>query len=358
MDRLDRFWKLSIIAMGIIAIVMALNAVETIFAPLALALVAGVVLSPVTDYFERAGYSPVFGALFGLVATLMIIAGLALVFQPVVAQLVDQAPKVWSDMQETIHMVRGLLKGLSDVSDDVSNAIVPEANAASTVAAEGETVALPTVTDAIMVAPAIVSQILVFAGALFFFLLTRREIYDWAAMHLADNTDRGRTAVRLREAERHVSRYFVTITAINAGLGLATGAALQAMGLPGGMLWGVVAFLMNYIVYLGPAIFVLALLFAGVAAFDGSMALAPAATFLLFNGIEGQFVTPTLVGRSVALNPLLVFLSLIFGIWLWGPLGGIVAIPLLLWVLVLGGALTFPRRTADEGTSPATEPAE
>jgi predicted PurR-regulated permease PerM len=140
---------------------------------------------------------------------------------------------------------------------------------------------------------------------------------------------------------------------INAGLGAATAMALQAMGLPGGLLWGVVAFLMNFIVYLGPAIFIVALLFAGVAAFDGGMALAPALTFVVLNGIEGQFVTPALVGRNMALNPLLVFLALIFGIWLWGPIGGIVAIPLLLWVLVLNDGLKAPTPAAEPTPAPA-----
>jgi len=84
-----------------------------------------------------------------------------------------------------------------------------------------------------------------------------------------------------------------------------------------------------------------------VAQFDGAMSLAPASAFVILNTIEGQFVTPTLVGKHMAINPLLVFLALIFGIWLWGPIGGIVAIPLLLWGLVLNDSLaTRPSRPA------------
>ena len=96
-----------------------------------------------------------------------------------------------------------------------------------------------------------------------------------------------------------------------------------------------VAFLVNFLLYLGPSIFVVVLLFAGVAAFDGRLAVLPAVGFLLLNGIEGQFVTPALIGRTLRLNPLVVFLALVFGLWLWGPVGGIVAIPLVLWGQVL-----------------------
>ena len=341
------------IAIGAILTVAALDHVENIFAPMVLALTAGIVLSPMTDFWEKSGLSPIFGAMFGLIFTLGVVAALGLVFQPIIAQMVDQAPKVWADMQTTIETVRGLMRGLSEVSDDVSNAIVPEANAAPA-AASSDSVALPSVTDALMVAPVVVSQVLVFAGTLFFFLLTRKQIYEWVASHLAPKTERARLAQRLSEAERHVARYFLTITMINAGLGVATAAVLQLMGLPGAMLWGILAFLMNFVLYLGPAVFATALLFAGVAAFDGGMALAPAACYLAINATEAQFVTPALVGRHMALNPLLVFLSLIFGIWLWGPIGGIVAIPLLLWVLVLNDGLHIKA----EPTAAAETPAE
>lgn len=338
MNRLERLSRVSLIVLGVIGFFAALYMLSSIFAPLALALVTGVVLSPISDFWERTGLSSAVGALVSLVLALAVAAGLVLVFQPIIAQLVEQAPKVWSDLQETIKLVRGLLRGIADVTGEVANAIADDAGAASA-PDTGASVALPTVTDAVMAAPAILSQMLIFGGALFFFLLTRKEIYDWAALNLSRHGDRRQTAMKLRSAERHVSRYFLTITMINAGLGVACAVVFQAIGMPGAVLWGVMAFLVNFVVYLGPAVFVVALLFAGVARFDGALALLPAATFVVFNGIEGQFVTPALVGRNLSVNPLLVFLSLIFGIWLWGAIGGIVAIPLLLWVLVLNDML-------------------
>lgn len=338
MDHLDRLAKISVVILAVIAVFAVLDALEGIFAPLALALVAGVVLSPLSDFWEARGYSSVVGALVGLGAALALIASFALILQPIVSQLFDQAPKVWSDMQETINTIRGLLQGISDVTDDVSDAIAPEADGApATEAAPGSTegMDLPTVTDAVMAAPAILSQILVFGGTLFFFLLTRVEIYDWTARLMPSRGERVELAQKLRHAEREVSRYFVTITIINACLGATTAGVLQVLGMPSAILWGFVAFLLNFVVYLGPMIFLVALLFAGVAVYDGGLAIVPALSFLVLNAIEGQFVTPALVGRNMAINPLLIFLALIFAIWLWGPIGGIVAIPLLLWVLVL-----------------------
>jgi predicted PurR-regulated permease PerM len=342
LDKTERLAHYAIITIAVIVVIAAMNLGEAVLAPLALALVAGVVLSPLSDFWESRGYSPVWGALVGLAATLLVAGTLVATFQPVVARLVDQAPKVWSDMQEVVHSLRHLMRGLSAVSEGVADAIAPAPHGAAPSATTEDSVVMPSVADALMAAPAILSQILIFAGSLFFFLLTRSEIYEWVARHLSTSCGQVELAQRLRRAERHVSRYFLTITLINAGLGAITAAVLQLINLPNAMVWGVVVFIVNFVVYLGPAVLMTVLLFVGVAEFDGLLALMPAAAFLTLNTLEGQFVTPALVGRHMAINPLLVFLALIFGLWLWGPIGGIVAIPLLLWVLVLNDAIRAP----------------
>jgi predicted PurR-regulated permease PerM len=99
---------------------------------------------------------------------------------------------------------------------------------------------------------------------------------------------------------------------------------------------------MNFILYLGPACVAVALLVAGIVVFDGPTVLLPPALFVGLNLLEGQFVTPMLVGRHMSVNPLLVFLSLVFWLWLWGPLGGFIAIPLLIWSLAIAGQLGHP----------------
>ncbi len=339
MDKTARLAHYAMILVGAVALLALLHYASDILAPIALALVAGVVLSPLSDFWEDRGFAPLWGALLGLVLTLAFVASLILVFQPIVAQLVEQAPKVWSDMREVVGGLRGLLRGLSEVSNEVASAIAPEANAAPAAGSGEEAMPLPTVTDALLAAPAVLAQILVFAGTLFFFLLTRAEIYGWTSLRLSQHGERAAFAHRLRRAERNVSRYFLTITLINAALGVITALMLRLIGLEDAMIWGAVAFLVNFVLYLGPAVFVVVLVFVGVAQFDGLHSIAPAACFVILNATEGQFITPALVGRNMAINPLLVFLSLVFGLWLWGPIGGIVAIPLLLWVLVLNGAM-------------------
>ena len=337
---MERVAQIAAIVTGVVLTVVALDAVASIFVPMVLALVAGVVLSPLSAYWERLGLSTAGGALLSLGLALLVLGLVVMLFQPLVAQLIEQAPKVWADMQSNIDTLRRLLANFTRLSQDVTEAMT---TGAAPVAPDATGVALPTVADALLLAPAFLGQFAIFAGALFFFMMTRKEIYTWAARHLSAKTDRAQTTFRLLAAEQQVSRYFLAITMVNAVLGAALAIALQIMGMPGALLWGVMAFLLNFIVYLGPAVLVVALLFAGVAAFDGVLSLAPAGLFLLLNGMEGQFVTPAVVGRQMSMNPLLVFVALIFGIWLWGPVGGVVAIPLLVWVLVLNDAIDDPK---------------
>ncbi|RUS59351.1 AI-2E family transporter [Pseudorhodobacter sp. E13] len=347
---MERLSQLAMIVLAVIVTVAALDAISDLAAPMALALVIGIVLSPMSDAWERLGLSPVFGALTSLVLALGAMGLIALLMQPIAAQMLDQAPKVWADMQDIVRAVRGLVRGLEDASRDMSQAMAPAAQADVVAPVEGQGMAMPNVTDALMIAPALAAQILTFTGTLFFFLLSRNDMYQAIGRHLASPSNRAVVAARLRDAERTVARYFLTITLVNAALGLLTAAILQALGMPGAFLWGVTAFLLNFVVYLGPAIFMVALLFAGVGAFDGAAALFPMLSFAALNFIEGQFITTALVGKRMALNPLLVFVALLFGIWLWGPIGGIVAIPLMLWGVVLRNGLTVeaapPRATA------------
>jgi predicted PurR-regulated permease PerM len=339
---MERLSQLAVIVLAVIVSIAALDIVSDLAAPIALALVVGVVLSPVSDGWERLGLSPVFGALSSLVLTLAALGLLALLLQPMAAQLLDQAPKVWADMQDVIRALRGVVQGLEEASRDVSQAMEP-AGDGTPAAARGSSMAVPSMADAMLIAPALAAQMLTFVGTLFFFLLSRADIYQSISRHLASPSNRAIVASRLRDAERIVARYFLTITLVNAALGLVTAGFLQALGMPGAFLWGVLAFLLNYVVYLGPALLVLALLFAGVGAFDGAEALFPMLGFAALNFAEGQFITPALVGKRMEMNPLLVFVALLFGIWLWGPIGGIVAIPLMLWGIVLRNGLRAPQ---------------
>ena len=140
-----------------------------------------------------------------------------------------------------------------------------------------------------------------------------------------------KTALRIvYDVEREVSAYILTITMINAGLGIAVAAAFYLLGMPTALLWALVAFVLNFIPYVGPGAGVaLSGLFA-IVAFDslGFALLVPAA-YIAVIGIESQIVSPYLLSRRLQLNSVAILLALAFWAWAWGIAGIVVAVPLL-----------------------------
>ncbi|MGB8813900.1 MAG: AI-2E family transporter [Paracoccaceae bacterium] len=320
----------AMICLAVIAVFVALKLAEGVFAPLALALVIGIILSPVSDFLDRKGVPRQISALTTLVLGLTLLAVLVMVLTPLIADMLAQAPRIWAEMSGIIVQIQTLLRSLIKMSDEVARAMDPN----SAPAAEN-LIVLPTVTDALSLAPSLAGQIAIFTGTLFFFLLSRIEIYTWLAQRIGPITERVTNTRKLMQAEQRVARYFLTVSMINIGLGAALAAALTALGAESAVMWGMVAALMNFIPYIGPALVVLALGVVGMVTFDGIAAGLPAAAFMVMNMLENQFITPALVGRTLSVNPLMVFLSLVFWMWLWGPLGGFVAIPLMLWVITI-----------------------
>lgn len=324
----------AVIVIAFVAVGASLRAGSSVFAPLAFGLVLGVVLSPLADALDRIGVHRVFSALLSIVFGLVLIVGLVLFMEPKVTFVVRRAPQIMTELSILLDGLQDVVRGIDDVSKEVSEAINDETPAEAAPEDQKEPVHVPGAFEALSLAPSFAAQVLIAIGAFFFFLLSRQELYQWVARR-RDGTYEGPTARTLKEAERLVARYFLTITIINGSLGLLVGIAFHAIGMPGPYVWGFVAAALNYILYIGPAAFAVAALLGGLLAFDGAMGVAPALIYISMNAVEGNFVTPMMVGRNMQVNPLLVFLSLVFWLWLWGPLGGIVAIPILLYVLAI-----------------------
>lgn len=325
--------SLAVLALAAGAVLLELG--QGLLAPILLALVTGIVLAPFADRLVRAGLPPALAALAGLLATIAVVGLFGLFLEPYVSEIIRRAPLIWWEARNLIASLRDLLAGVEGVADSVADALSPAGQASGSASKDvGDAArdAVPDVTTAITYAPALAGQVLVFVGSLFFFLLSRAELYALAALG-----DRHLSTERLLAAERLVSRYFLTITIINAVVGVAVTGLLIMLGMPSPILWGVLAFAANFVPYLGPTLFATALAVAGVLVFDGAGGLLPAAAFLGLNMVEGQFVTPALVGRSLAINPFLAFVTLTAWLWLWGPVGGIIALPLLIWTLAITG---------------------
>lgn len=331
--------RTSIIGLGVFAALSMLYVAQDIAAPVTLGIVTGIIVSPIMDLVRRIGIPAGFGAMIILIVTIAGLSALAFVVEPLIWRVAEEIPRIRYELRTLLAEFQGLIQGIDAANEEMKQALGGDGD----VDAEKES-PLPSVSDALFLAPVILAQMLIFAGTFYFFLVTRLDVFSELARRIGGNHDAARIQQRFRTAEYLVSRYFAAISVVNAGLGLALAGYLSIIGLPLPLVWGAAAFLLNYVLYVGPAVVAFSLLLSGLINFSGVAVLGPMIGFMVLNMIEAQFVTPAMVGRHVSLNPLLVFLALVFGIWFWGPIGGIVAIPVVVIVVALLDDVATHRR--------------
>ena len=166
---------------------------------------------------------------------------------------------------------------------------------------------------------------------LLYFLLASGDLFLLKLVKVLPTLEDKKRAVEIcREVERNISTYLWTITLVNSGLGLALAIAMHFLGMPNPALWGAMAALFNYVPYLGAATGIISLGLASALTFDDPMKIfLPPATYFLLSVVEGNLIMPLALGRSLALNPVIIFIWLIFWGWVWGVPGAVLAVPLL-----------------------------
>jgi predicted PurR-regulated permease PerM len=172
---------------------------------------------------------------------------------------------------------------------------------------------------------------------LLYFLLAAGDLFLLKLVKVLPSLQDKKRAVEIaHEVEEHVSTFLSTITAINICLGVVVGFAMYFLGVPNPVLWGAMATVFNFIPYFGPIAAATLLALAGSLTFEGwGRPLLPALVYLSLHGIESNFVTPTILGRRLTLNPVVIFVSLIFWSWVWGVAGALLAVPLLMTVKIV-----------------------
>lgn len=154
---------------------------------------------------------------------------------------------------------------------------------------------------------------------------------------LAPSLQQKRNAVDiLRTMQREMSRYLFTTTLINGCVGLGAAIIAYALGIGDPMLWGMLAALLNFIPYVGPMTMTGVFIVLGLLGFEKiGLALTPAGLFALLVILEGQFLTPLILGRRLHLNPVVILLALMLLGWLWGPAGIVLAVPSLVALKII-----------------------
>jgi len=321
---LTRGAQAATIALAIVASIAGLYAMRFLAAPVALAIVVGLMLSPIAERLESRKMPPAVSAAVAVVVFILLVGFLIAAVAAPLTSWAGRVPEMWRELQLQLSSLSQPLEMVQSIRDEIRK--VTGGSDVTVSVEEGSPVE-----SVAVLAPALIAQVLIFLASLYFFIATRDQTRLTVLRLCSGRLLRWRVAHIFRDVEELVANYLLAITIINIGLGFAVGISLWLIGVPSALLWGAMAGLLNFVVYIGPITMAVILVVVGFASFDTFWAsILPMIIFLLIHGAEAQFVTPSVIGRRMTLNPFLVFLSIAFWLWLWGPIGGFVAIPALL----------------------------
>lgn len=199
------------------------------------------------------------------------------------------------------------------------------------------TVREPTVTESLTAGAQHAAVGAVLTIFLLFFLLASGDLFLRKLARVLPRFRHRRNAVEItRRIEREISRYLLTMGAINLGLGCAVGAALWLLDMPNPALWGAMAAVLNFVPYVGPTVGVAVTGIVALVEFEvtGHALLVPV-SYAVLNGLEGYLVTPLVMGKRLALNPVAILVGIIFWGWLWGIPGALLAVPLVAMIKIV-----------------------
>jgi predicted PurR-regulated permease PerM len=172
---------------------------------------------------------------------------------------------------------------------------------------------------------------------LVYLLLASGDLFLQKLVRVMPTLHDKKSAVEIsHEIQQNISNYLFSVSLINIGLGIVVGGGLYFMGVPNAAMWGMLVALLNFVPYFGPVAGVIVLGTVGLLTFDTLWeGLLPPAWYLLLHLLEANFITPVLLGRRFTLNPVVIFVSLIFWMWLWGVPGALLSVPILVSIKVV-----------------------
>lgn len=311
---------------------------KSFFIPFTLSLLLSFLLAPAVVALEHRHIPRALGAGL-LVLTLIVVlaAGVRAVVHPLEDWL-ERAPYTLSQLEHKVYPLKKTVQEVSRTADQVDDIASVGGDAPQMATSDG-----PSIRDLFYAnARALIVNLVVITFLLYFFLSWGRTVL-LRISGLVDNRGRRRRMLMVSVAlQQQVSKYLLSITLINIGLGTLVAGALYLLGMSNSLLWGAVAGLFNFLPYVGSVATLMLLGSAALLTFDGL--IQPGIVIAVFTGLtvlEGQVITPLILGRHLALNPLVIFLSVLFWFWIWGIMGALMAVPILVFLKTAGEHLSF-----------------
>jgi predicted PurR-regulated permease PerM len=299
--------------------------------PIVFAMLLNFLLSPLVRLLARAKIDPPFGAGIIIVALIAVVGFAGYELSGPTQRLAASAPA-------TLQVAQGKLKQLMRPLERASRTAQQVAKAAS---ATADGVGTPVKPTAVVVqGPSVLTRVfgttqrvagfILEVVILLYFLLAAGDLFLQKLIKVLPSRGEKRLAVQIaRETETSISTYLLTTSLVNLCEGAVVAGVMALWGMPSPLLWGALTVLLEFIPYLGAATMIMVLSVAALTVFDsvGHALLVPL-SYLAINVIQGQFVSPILLGHRLALNPVALFVGLAFWFWVWGIPGAFIAVPL------------------------------
>lgn len=295
-----------------------------IVVPIIMALLLKMVLQPAMDVLVGWRLPRVVAAIVIVGALLAGLSGLGLLLSGPAATWVSKAPASLAKLELRLAGLTSMARDFQKASHDVEKIGADAAEAS--VSVKGS----PISSFLFSGTRALTAGLLIIVVLLFFLLVSGNSFLRRIVEILPTLKDKKRAVDISYEIQRTVSYYLGTVSLMNAGVGVLTGFAAYFCGLDDPILWGSLAFMLNFVPFIGPLVGIGVLALAGLISFDSIwLGLLPAGIYLLIHFVEGEAITPALLARQLTLNPVVVIIALVFWYWMWGVAGALLAVPML-----------------------------
>jgi predicted PurR-regulated permease PerM len=321
----------------VLSVLYTLYFAKNLLFPVFVALYLTLFLQPLVNGLRRVWIPPLIGA--AVIVALMIVMFIsAFVWLSAPAgEWLDRAPGIIRETKYKLYEFKRKTEQARKTTDQLKEMATVGNGKKEKVVVEG---------------PSLTQQVIGYAGTfgmtafivivlLYLFLAWGGTFLDQFAAALGDGNAHRQL---LNEIRHETTRYLVTISTINFILGVLTAAMTALLGLPNALLWGVVAGILNFIPYLGGAVTTVILAIVSFVTFERWFdILLPPLVFVTINGLEGNIITPIILGKRLSLNPIGIFLSLLFWGWIWGVAGVFLATPILVTLLITVNKLNLQK---------------
>lgn len=319
--------SIAITGLFVLAFFYTLYFARAFFVPVVLAVMLDFLLSPIVRALKRIRIPEPIGALMVLLGAVLVIATTVYSLTDPVREWLTKVPATIAETRDELTQLRRPVEQVSRTADQVEEATSgPAAPTVNEVVVKG-----PSLSERLFGGTQSVVMVAIEVLILLYFLLAAGDLFLQKLIKvLPQFKDKKRAVTIARETEAGVSAYLFTMTLLNIGEGIVVTIAMALLGVPNAVLWGVLAIVLEYVPYVGAFVLAGILALVGLTTFDDPLRvmLVPG-VYIAINFVQGNFIVPMVLGRRLTLNPVAIFIGLVFFWWIWGVPGAFLAVPIL-----------------------------